>query len=161
MIETYRALGSGDRVGALTAAEALDAILQSDGDVAFTFHEAPCFLGLAGGLSRRYAQAGAAFLRGDRYVACAAFRADALEARGLYAEADRQYGVAIRLAPSLPFANQRRALTLLGRGARPAPSPASGTPTSTARAGPSAQGLGGCPRRPGTLGRGGREIRPG
>lgn len=116
MIETYRALGSGDRAGALTAAEALDAIWQSDDDVAFTFYEAPCFLGLAEGLSGRYAQAEAAFLRGDRYVACAAFRADVLEARGLHAEADRQYGVAIRLAPSLPFAYQRRALTLLARG---------------------------------------------
>ncbi|WP_371812977.1 hypothetical protein [Brevundimonas sp. AJA228-03] len=114
MIETYRALGSGDRVGALTAAEGLDAILQSDGDVAFTFYEAPCFLGLGEGLSGRYAQAEAAFLRGDRYLACAAFRADVLEARGLHAEADRQYGVAIRLTPSLPFAYQRRALTLPG-----------------------------------------------
>ena len=116
MIETYRALGSGDRAGALTAAEALDAIWQADEDVAFTFYEAPCFLGLAEGLSGRYAQAEAAFVRGDRYVSCAAFRADVLEARGLHAEADRQYGVAIRLAPSLPFAYQRRALALLARG---------------------------------------------
>lgn len=116
MIETYRALGLNDLPSALAAAEALDALWQSNDDVAFVFYEAPCFLGLAEGLSGRYAQAEAAFVRGDRYVACAAFRADVLEARGLHAEADRQYGVAIRLAPSLPFAYQRRALTLLARG---------------------------------------------
>ena len=116
MIETYRALGSGDRAGALTAAEALDAIWQADEDVAFAFYEAPCFLGLAEGLSGRSAQAEAAFVRGDRYVACAAFRADVLEAQGLHAEADRQYGVAIRLAPSLPFAYYQRGVALLKRG---------------------------------------------
>lgn len=116
MIETYRALGAGDRAAALTAAEALDVLWQADEDVAFTFYEAPCFLGLAEGLSGRYAQAEAAFVRGDRYVACAAFRADVLEARGMRAEADAQYRVAIRLAPSLPFAYQRRALALLARG---------------------------------------------
>jgi len=116
MIETYRALGADNRPAALASAEALDAIWQADDDVAFTFYEAPCFLGLAEGLSGRYAQAEAAFVRGDRYVACAAFRADVLEARGLHAEADRQYGVALRLAPSLPFAYQRRGLALLARG---------------------------------------------
>ena len=116
MIETYRALSLNDRPAALVAAGALDVLWQADDDVAFTFYEAPCFLGLAEGLSGRYAQAEAAFVRGDRYVACAAFRADVLEARGLRAEADRQYGVAIRLAPSLPFAYQRRGLALLARG---------------------------------------------
>lgn len=116
MIETYRALDADDRPTALAAAEALDLLWQADEDVAFTFYEAPCFLGLAEGLSGRYAQAEAAFARGDRYVACAAFRADVLEARGMRAEADAQYGVAIRLAPSLPFAYQRRALALLARG---------------------------------------------
>lgn len=116
MVETYRSLGAGDRPGALAAAQALDAIGQADDDVAFTFYEAPCYLGLAEGLAGRYPEAEAAFVRGDRYVACAAFRADVLEARGLTAEADRQYGVAIRLAPSLPFAYQRRGLALLARG---------------------------------------------
>lgn len=116
MIETYRALSLNDRPAALAAVQALDVLWQADADVAFTFYEAPCFLGLAEGLSGRYAQAEAAFVRGDRYVACAAFRADVLEARGLRAEADRQYGVAIRLAPSLPFAYQRRGLALLARG---------------------------------------------
>ena len=116
MIETYRALSLHDRPAALAAVQALDVLWQADADVAFTFYEAPCFLGLAEGLSGRYAQAEAAFVRGDRYVACAAFRADVLEARGLRAEADRQYGVAIRLAPSLPFAYQRRGLALLARG---------------------------------------------
>ena len=116
MIETYRALANNDRAGAVAAAEALDALWQADEDVAFTFYEAPCYLGLAEGLSGRYPQAEAAFLQGDRYVACAAFRADVLEARGLRDEADRQYGVAIRLAPSLPFAYQRRGLALLARG---------------------------------------------
>jgi len=116
MIETYRALSSGDRAGALASTEALDAIWQADADVAFTLYEAPCFLGLAEGLSGRYRQAEAAFVRGDRYVACAAFRADVLEARGQHEEADRQYGVAIRLAPSLPFAYQQRALALMARG---------------------------------------------
>ncbi len=116
MVETYLALGNGDREGAVAAAEALDALWQADEDIAFTFYEAPCFLGLAEGLAGRYAAAEAAFVRGDRYVACAAFRADVLEARGLTAEADRQYGVAIRLAPSLPFAYQRRGLALLARG---------------------------------------------
>ena len=116
MIETYRALSLDDRPAALAAAQALDVLWQADADVAFTFYEAPCFLGLAEGLSGRYAQAEAAFVPGDRYVACAAFRADVLEARGLRAEADRQYGVAIRLAPSLPFAYHRRGLALLARG---------------------------------------------
>ncbi|WP_298162315.1 hypothetical protein [Brevundimonas sp.] len=116
MIEVYRALAAKDRAGAVAAAEALDALWTTDADVAFTFYEAPCFLGLAEGLSGRYAEAEAAFGRGDRYVACAAFRADVLEAQGLRAEADRQYGVAIRLAPSLPFAYQRRGLALLARG---------------------------------------------
>lgn len=116
MIETYRALDADDRPAALAAAEALDLLWQADEDVAFTFYEAPCFLGLAEGLSGRYAQAEAAFARGDRYVACAAFRADVLDARGMRAEADAQYGVAIRMAPSLPLAYQRRALALLARG---------------------------------------------
>ncbi len=116
MIEIYRALAANDRPAALTAARALGALWSADGDVAFTFYEAPCFLGLAEGLSGRYAEAEAAFVRGDRYVACAAFRADVLEARGRHAEADRQYGVAIRMAPSLPFAYQRRGLALLARG---------------------------------------------
>ena len=116
MIETYRALSLNDRPAALAAAQALDVLWQADADVAFTFYEAPCFLGLAEGLSGRYAQAEAAFVRGDRYAAGAAFRADVREARGLRAEADRQYGVAIRLAPSLPFAYQRRGLALLARG---------------------------------------------
>lgn len=116
MVETYRALWAGDRAAALASAEALDAIWRTDDDVAFTFYEAPCFLGLAEGLSGRHPQAEAAFTRGDRYVACAAFRAQVLEARGLTAEADRQYGVAIRLAPSLPFAYQQRGLALLARG---------------------------------------------
>ena len=116
MVETYRGVANDDRAGALAAAEALDALWQADDEVAFTFYEAPCFLGLAEGLSGRYAQAEAAFARGDRYVACAAFRADVLEAQGRTTEADRQYGVAIRMAPSLPFAYQRRALALLARG---------------------------------------------
>ncbi|WGM30185.1 hypothetical protein [Brevundimonas sp. NIBR11] len=116
MVETYRALAAGDVSAARTAAEALDAIWSADDDVAFTFYEGPCFLGLAEGLAGRYREAEAAFVRGERYVACAAFRADVLEARGLHAEADRQYGIAIRLAPSLPFAYERRGLALLARG---------------------------------------------
>lgn len=116
IVETYRGIARDDHAGALAAAEALDTLWQADQDVAFTFYDAPCFLGLAEGLSGRYRQAEAAFVRGDRYVACAAFRADVLEAQGKTAEADRQYGVAIRLAPSLPFAYQRRGLALLARG---------------------------------------------
>lgn len=95
---------------------ALDALWIADEDVAYTFHEGPCYLGLALGLAGRAREAEAAFVRGDRYVACAAFRADVLEARGQQAEADRQYGVAIRLAPSLPFAYHQRALALMARG---------------------------------------------
>jgi tetratricopeptide (TPR) repeat protein len=116
MVEVYRALDAGDRPALLAAATSLDALWRADEDVAFTYYEAPCYLGLAEGLAGRTAQAEAAFTRGDRFVACAAFRADVLEARGLRAEADRQYGVAIRLAPSLPFAYQRRGLALLARG---------------------------------------------
>lgn len=116
MVEVYRALSLRDYPAALSAAEGLNVLWGSDDDIAFTFYEAPCFLGLAEGLSGRYPEAENAFLQGDRYVACAAFRADVLEARGMQAEADRQYGVAIRLAPSLPFAYQRRGLALLARG---------------------------------------------
>lgn len=116
LIEAYRALEAGNAPRAAEAMRVVDRIWREDQDVAFSLYEAPCFLGLAEGLSGRYAQADAAFARGDRFVACAAFRADVLEARGLTAEADRQYGVALRLAPSLPFAYQRRALALLARG---------------------------------------------
>jgi tetratricopeptide (TPR) repeat protein len=116
MVAAYEAFERADPAEASEAMLALDALSREDEDVAYTFHEGPCFLGLALGLAGRGQDAEAAFVRGDRYVACAAFRADVLEARGLTAEADRQYGTAIRLAPSLPFAYQRRGLALMARG---------------------------------------------
>jgi len=116
LIDGYQALDKGDAVAARLALLRLGALWRADPDVAFAFYEAPCFLGLAEGLSGRYREAEAAFSQGDRYVACAAFRADVLEARGMTIEADRQYGVAIRLAPSLPFAYHQRGLALLARG---------------------------------------------
>jgi tetratricopeptide (TPR) repeat protein len=116
MVAAYAAFERRDYAAAVEAMTVVDRLSREDEDVAYTFHEGPCFLGLALGLAGREREAEAAFVRGDRYVACAAFRADVLEARGLTAEADRQYGVAIRLAPSLPFAYQRRALALLARG---------------------------------------------
>ncbi|MBX9708785.1 MAG: hypothetical protein K2X61_12740 [Caulobacteraceae bacterium] len=116
MIDTYEALANNDPARELAAMQALDALWQADGDVAYAFYEAPCYLGLTLGLNGRRQEAEAAFARADRLIACAAFRADVLEAQGLTAEADRQYGVAIRLAPSLPFAYQRRGLALLARG---------------------------------------------
>ncbi len=116
MVDAYQAFEARNTPVALNAMLALDALWLVDEDVAYTFHEGPCFLGLALGLSGRATEAEAAFARADRFVACAAFRADVLEAQGRRAEADRQYGVAIRLAPSLPFAYQRRAMALLARG---------------------------------------------
>lgn len=116
MVDAYEALDIGNADAALAALAQLDVLWREDDDVAFSLYEAPCYYGLALGLAGRVAEAGSAFQRGDRYVACAAFRADVLEAGGLTAEADAQYGVAIRLAPSLPFAYQRRALALLERG---------------------------------------------
>lgn len=119
MIDAYEAFEARDPARALAAMQAMDALWRADADVAYTFYETPCFLGLAFGLSGRIEEAEAAFARADRFVACAAFRADVLEARGLTAEADRQYGVAIRLAPSLPFAYHRRGLALMARGDYP------------------------------------------
>lgn len=116
LLDAYQSLEAGDVARAVAATEALDAIWRADDDVAFSLYEAPCYHGLALGLAGRAREAEVAFARGDRYVACAAFRADVLEARGLYAEADRQYGVAIRLAPSLPFAYYQRGVALLKRG---------------------------------------------
>lgn len=116
LVDTYQALASGDTARALSAMTALDLIWREDESVAFSLYEAPCYLGLALGLAGRERDAEAAFARGDRFVDCAVFRADVLEAMGREAEADRQYGVAIRLAPSLPFAYHRRGAALLERG---------------------------------------------
>lgn len=116
LLNAYRTLEAGDVAGAVAATTALDAIWREDADVAFSLYEAPCYLGLALGLAGREREAEAAFERGDRFVACAAFRADVLEAQGRRGEADRQYGVAIRLAPSLPFAYFQRGRALLARG---------------------------------------------
>lgn len=116
LLDAYQALEAGDIPRAVAATTALDAIWRTDDSVAFSLYEAPCYLGLALGLAGREGEAEAAFARGDRFVACAAFRADVLEAHGRTAEADRQYGVAIRLAPSLPFAYYQRGLALLARG---------------------------------------------
>jgi tetratricopeptide (TPR) repeat protein len=116
LLDAYQALEAGDTPRAVAAMTALDAILLADENVAFSLYEGPCYLGLALGLAGREREAEAAFARADRFVACAVFRADVLEAQRRPAEADRQYGVAIRLAPSLPFAYYQRGVTLLKRG---------------------------------------------
>lgn len=116
MIDAYDAIERGDGSAALATMRIVDAAYRANEEVAFTFYEAPCYLGLSEGMNGRWREAEAAFARGSRYAACAAFRADVLEMKGDRAAADAAYGAALRAAPSLPLAYERRGATLLARG---------------------------------------------
>lgn len=116
LVGGYRALEAGEAVRAVELLEPFDAAWRADPDLMFTYSDAPCWLGLAYALSGRRAEAEALFARMGRWVSCYAFQADGLEAAGDRAAADLAYGRAIRLAPSLPFAYQRRGLALMARG---------------------------------------------
>lgn len=101
---------------ALAGLRAFDALRTADPDVAFTYSDGPCFLGLALALTGRRAEAEAVFARMGRWVTCYSFHADGLEAAGDRPGANAAYARAVALAPSMPFAYQRWGLALQRRG---------------------------------------------
>ena len=116
VIDAYRAMEAGDLARMIAVLEPFDQTWRTDSDIAFTYPDAPCWLGYAYALSGQAAKARAIFDRMGALVVCYAFEADGIEASGDRAAADTAYQRAIALAPSMPFAYQRRALALMARG---------------------------------------------
>ncbi len=116
LIDGYRAIEQGRVLQAIPILEQFDVAWRSDSDLAFTYYDVPCWLALAYDLTGQPAKARAIYDRMGALVLCYSLQADGVEATGDRAAADMAYRRAITLAPSMPFAYQRRALALMRRG---------------------------------------------
>jgi tetratricopeptide (TPR) repeat protein len=116
LIQGYRAVEESRYAEAVRRLEAFDAAWLTDNGLAYVYYDGPCWLGLAYDLTGQRAKAQAVYNRMGAFYLCYAFQADGVEATGDRAAADAAYRRAITLAPSIPFAYQRRALALMQRG---------------------------------------------
>lgn len=110
------AIENGRFAQAVPFIEAAFATWQRDTMMQINHPDMPCELGLAYGLNGQAAKAAAIFADHGRWVKCASYQADILQASGDYAAADAAYARAVAMGPSLPFAYHRWGLALLARG---------------------------------------------
>ncbi len=116
LIEGMRALDEGRPADAVAPLTAYAKMWREDERVRYDLHDPPCRLARALALIGRSAEAETVIGQTGRYVECYAARADAFEAAGDRAGADRAYAAAIALAPSAAFAYDAYGQALLGRG---------------------------------------------
>jgi tetratricopeptide (TPR) repeat protein len=116
LIWAYRAIEERRFGDAVTLLEPFHAAWMTDEDLAFTYHDAPCWLALAYDLTGQRTKAREIYDQMGALVTCYALQADGVEATGDRVAADAAYRRAIALAPSIPFAYQRRAVALMRRG---------------------------------------------
>ena len=116
LIEGMRALDEGRPADAVAPLTAYAKMWREDERVRYDLHDPPCRLARALALIGRRAEAETVIGQTGRYVECYAARADAFEAAGDQAGADRAYAAAIALAPSAAFAYDAYGQALLGRG---------------------------------------------
>ena len=111
-----RLLDAGRPREAAALLERFHRIWSSDAALARQFEFAHCEVGHAFALAGRGDEAMTLFRSGLNFPQCRAFAADAAEAAGNRATADRRYRAAIGFAPDIPFAWHRWGLALLARG---------------------------------------------
>ena len=101
---------------AVAALQAAYVQWQGDFNLQFDFHDHPCYLALAEAMTGQAALAQPIFDKLGRSLACASFKADALDHAGDWPGAQGAYAAAVASAPDLPFAYQRWGLALLRHG---------------------------------------------
>lgn len=116
LLQACAALERGDAAAAVAPLEDLYKAWLADPNLRGSSYDAPCFLGLAYGLTGRMRKADAVFQRTGSWSRCYAFRGDVLIHAGDNEAASRIWAEGLKLAPDMPWIYLHRGLVELSRG---------------------------------------------
>jgi tetratricopeptide (TPR) repeat protein len=116
MLQAYAALDRNDAAAAVAPLEAYWKAWQADPDLQVNSFDAPCYLGLAYGLSGRLAEADALFKRLGAWNRCFAYHGAVLAHAGDFDGANRVWAEGQRAAADLPNVYLYRGLSEMARG---------------------------------------------
>jgi tetratricopeptide (TPR) repeat protein len=116
MLAAYDALDRNDPAAAVAPLETFWDAWLKDPSINSTFLDNGCLLGLAYGLTRRFAEAEAVFTRVGKWSRCYALHGDVLEFHGDLPGAERVWAEGLSVGPDLPFVYLHRGLSAEKRG---------------------------------------------